>query len=161
RSSVSVPFQRRSSSACHRGGTTATGGMTRPPGRLCGRTQQMMEMKTPGIAMARGMRGWRRLWPLAALVAAATALPVTASAATAGVHDSRYQQVNLVSDIPGVAAPDSDLVNSWGVSASPGTDQAPGGALWVSDNGTDKTTLYTSGTATAVNKSGLVVTITS
>jgi ATP-dependent 26S proteasome regulatory subunit len=28
-------------------------------------------------------------------------------------------------------------VNSWGVSASPGTDQAPGGALWVSDNGKD------------------------
>ena len=56
---------------------------------------------------------------------------------------------------------DPDLVNSWGVSASPGTDQAPGGALWVSDNGKDKTTLYTSGTATTVSKAGLMVTITS
>jgi uncharacterized protein (TIGR03118 family) len=56
---------------------------------------------------------------------------------------------------------DPDLVNSWGDSASPGTDQAKGGALWVSDNGKDKTTLYTSGTATTVSKAGLVVTITS
>jgi len=118
----------------------------------------MMQVKTPGTAVARGAR---RLWPLAALVAAGTMLPATAGAASAGVHDSTYRQVNLVSDIPGLAAPDSDLVNSWGVSATPGTDQAPGGALWVSDNGKDKTTLYTSGTATTVSKAGLVVTITS
>lgn len=52
-------------------------------------------------------------------------------------------------------------MNSWGVSASPGTDQAPGGPLWVSDNGKDKTTLYTSGTAGTVSKAGLAVTITS
>jgi uncharacterized protein (TIGR03118 family) len=119
----------------------------------------MMQVKTPGTAVARGAR---RLWPLAVLVAAGTMLPATAGAASAGVHDSAYRQVNLVSDIPGLAAAtDSDLVNSWGVSASPGTDQAPGGALWVSDNGKDKTTLYASGTATAVSKAGLVVTITS
>ena len=123
----------------------------------------MMQVKTPGTAAGRGAR---RLWPLAVLVAAGGMLPATAGAASAGtasagVHDSTYRQVNLVSDIPGVAAPDSDLVNSWGVSATPGTDQAPGGALWVSDNGTDKTTLYTSGTATTVSKAGLVVTITS
>ena len=107
----------------------------------------MMRVKTPGIAIARGPRGSRRLWPLAALVAAAgTVLPVTAGVASAGVRDSAYRQVNLRSDIPGLAAvTDPDLVNSWGVSASPGTDQAPGGALWVSDNGKDKTTLYTSG----------------
>lgn len=119
----------------------------------------MMQVKPPGTAVARGVR---RLWPLAALVAAGAMLPVTAGAASAGVHDSAYRQVNLVSDIPGVAAvTDPDLVNSWGVSATPGTDQAPGGALWVSDNGKDKTTLYASGTATAVSKAGLVVTITS
>ena len=119
----------------------------------------MMQVKTPGTATARGAR---RLWPLAVLVAAGTMVPATAGAASAGVHDSTYRQVNLVSDIPGLAAvTDPDLVNSWGVSAGPGTDQAPGGALWVSDNGKDKTTLYTSGTATAVSKAGLVVTITS
>ena len=121
----------------------------------------MMRVKTPGIAIARGAR---RLWPLAALVVAGSALPATAGVASAGVHDSTYRQVNLISDIPGLAPADPadpDLVNSWGVSAPPGTDQAPGGALWVSDNGKDKTTLYTSGTATTVNKAGLVVTITS
>jgi len=119
----------------------------------------MMQVKTRGTAAARRAR---RLWPLAALVAAGTMLPATAGAASAGVHDSTYRQVNLVSDIPGLAAvTDPDLVNSWGVSATAGTDQAPGGALWVSDNGKDKTTLYTSGTATAVSKAGLVVTITS
>ena len=122
----------------------------------------MMRVKTPRIAIGRGPLGSRRLWPLGALVAAGILLPVTAGVASAGVHDSRYRQVNLVSDVPGLAAvTDPDLVNSWGVSASPGTDQAPGGALWVSDNGKDKTTLYTSGTAATVNKAGLVVTITS
>ena len=122
----------------------------------------MMRVKTPRIAVARGPRGSRRLWPLAALAAAGTVLPVTAGVASAGVRDSAYRQVNLRSDIPGLAAvTDPDLVNSWGISASAGTGQAPGGALWVSDNGKDKTTLYTSGTATAVNKAGLIVTITS
>jgi len=102
----------------------------------------MMRATTPGIAIVRDPRGARRLWPIAALMAAGTVLPVTAGAASADVHQSTYRQVNLVSDIPGLAAAtDSDLVNSWGVSASPGTDQAPGGALWVSDNGKDKTTL--------------------
>ena len=118
----------------------------------------MMRVKTPRIAIARGAR---RLWPVAALAVAWTALPATAGVASAGVHDSTYRQVNLISDIPGLALTDADLVNSWGVSASPGTDQAPGGALWVSDNGKDKTTLYTSGTGTTLNKVGLVVTITS
>lgn len=123
-----------------------------------------MQAKTPRIADARGVR---RLWPLAALVAAGSMLPATASVASASVspahqHDSAYRQVNLVSDIPGLAAvTDPDLVNSWGISAGPGTDQAPGGPLWVSDNEKDKTTLYTSGTATAVSKAGLIVTITS
>lgn len=102
----------------------------------------MTRVKTPRIAIARSSRGVRRLWPVAALAAAGTALPVTAGAASADVHQSAYRQVNLLSDIPGLAAvTDPDLVNSWGVSASPGTDQAPGGALWVSDNGKDKTTL--------------------
>ena len=73
-----------------------------------------------------------------------------------------FEQINLVSDVPGVAAlTDPDLVNAWGLSASPGTDAAPGSPLWVSDNGTDKTTLYAGASATTVSKSGLVVDITS
>ncbi len=51
----------------------------------------MMRVKTPGIAIARGPR---RLWPLAALVAAGTVLPGTAGVASAGVHGSAYRQVN-------------------------------------------------------------------
>jgi len=122
----------------------------------------MVPIKNLSFTMARGPWGFRRLWPLAALAAAGAALPMTAGVASANVHNSTYRQVNLISDVPGLAAtPDSDLVNSWGVSASPGTDQAPGGALWVSDNGKDKTTLYTSGAGTTLDKSKLVVTITS
>jgi uncharacterized protein (TIGR03118 family) len=82
--------------------------------------------------------------------------------ASPGADPSGFRQVNLVSDVPGAAAlTDSDLVNAWGLSASPGTDQAAGSPLWVSDNGTDKTTLYTGASATTVTKAGLVVNITS
>jgi hypothetical protein len=65
------PFQRRSSAVRAAHATVAAqrprrGVTTRPPGCLCGRTQQMMRVKTPRIAIARGPRGSRRLWPLAA-----------------------------------------------------------------------------------------------
>jgi uncharacterized protein (TIGR03118 family) len=87
--------------------------------------------------------------------------PAVAGAADNG-HSSGFRQINLVSDVPGAARlTDPDLVNAWGLSASPGTDQAPGSPLWVSDNGTDKTTLYTGATATMVSKAGLVVNVTS
>src|SRR6185312_3575752 len=64
-----------------------------------------------------------------------------AGAATAGHRfDDGYQQINLVSDLPGMAQlQDPNLVNPWGLSSSPTSP------LWVSDNGTDKTTLYTGG----------------
>jgi len=42
------------------------------------------------------------------------------------VEATRLSEINLVSDQPGVAAlTDPDLVNAWGLSASPGTDAAP------------------------------------
>jgi len=48
-----------------------------------------------------------------------------------------YRQINLVSDLPGVAAlQDTNLVNSWGISFS---STSP---FWVSDNGTGEATLY-------------------
>src|ERR1051325_2812398 len=51
---------------------------------------------------------------------------------------TRYLQVNLVSDLPGVAAlQDTNLVNAWGVSFS---SSSP---FWVSANGTGLSTLYT------------------
>src|SRR5438876_7888343 len=50
---------------------------------------------------------------------------------------NHYQQLNLVSDIPGLALlDDSDLVNAWGISFSATSP------LWISDNGTGKATIY-------------------
>jgi uncharacterized protein (TIGR03118 family) len=72
-------------------------------------------------------------------VCAATALTPGSADANTTVH-SRYAQVNLVSDVPGLAeVTDPNLVNAWGASYL-GTSP-----LWVSDNGTDVTTLYTGG----------------
>ena len=50
---------------------------------------------------------------------------------------SKYTTTNLVSDQAGVAAnTDPELVNPWGISHAPGQPQ------WVSDNGTDRSTVY-------------------
>ena len=48
-----------------------------------------------------------------------------------------YQQTNLVSDVPGLAATtDPNLVNPWGLARSSGSP------WWVADNGTGLSTLY-------------------
>jgi uncharacterized protein (TIGR03118 family) len=61
-----------------------------------------------------------------------------------------YQQTNLVSDIPGLAAhTDPDLVNAWGLARGAST------FWWVNDNGTGVATLYDPFGA----KQGLVVSI--
>jgi len=79
------------------------------------------------------------------------ALPAFA-AGTAKVPSS-YDLTLLVSDQPGIAQnQDPDLVNPWGVS------HIAGGPDWVSDNGTDKSTLYNRSTGT---KSGLIVNVVS
>lgn len=52
-------------------------------------------------------------------------------------NENHYQQVNLVSDLPGVALlQDTNLVNAWGIAFN------PTGPFWVSDNGTGLATLY-------------------
>jgi uncharacterized protein (TIGR03118 family) len=73
----------------------------------------------------------------------ATVLLITAGSAAADDHDNdaddldAYQQTNLVSNVAGQApTTDPSLRNAWGV-ASP-----PGGPLWISDNGTGLSTLY-------------------
>ncbi len=113
-------------------------------------------------------RNQRRRWPsVVALGTAGTltvllAATVPAQASSATRHPSGYRQVNLVSDVGGAAAiTDPDLVNAWGLAASAGTNQAPGSPLWVSDNGTDKSTLYTGASPTTVAKAALVVHVTS
>jgi len=67
----------------------------------------------------------------------ALALSLASSASAKKKKKSFYQQTNLVSDIPGLAAQtDPHLVNPWGMALS---DTSP---FWVSDNGTGVATLY-------------------
>jgi uncharacterized protein (TIGR03118 family) len=83
-------------------------------------------------------RRWSARWlgVLAALAALALAAPATAAAHGHG-HRHAFEQRNLVSDIAGVARiTDRNLVNPWGLAAGPTTP------LWVADNGTDVSTLY-------------------
>jgi uncharacterized protein (TIGR03118 family) len=64
-----------------------------------------------------------------------------------GAH---YQQTNLVSDLPGLAAhTDADLVNPFGLTRGPATP------WWANDEGTGRATLYNA----AGVKQGLVVTV--
>jgi uncharacterized protein (TIGR03118 family) len=71
----------------------------------------------------------------AAIGLLAYAPPATVSAAQA---TGFYKQTNLVSDQPGLAAMvDPDLVNPWGIALPP-----TGGAFWVANNGTGRSTLY-------------------
>lgn len=97
------------------------------------------------LGATRSVRSPRRIIIAALVAAALTSLLVIAPRATAvsgdrDEHSNAYRQVNLVSDQPGVAqVTDPNLVNPWGMSASPTSP------LWVSDNGTDVTTLYAGG----------------
>src|SRR6516165_5470356 len=106
---------------------------------------------------------WRGV-SIAAIVSAGALAAGALGAAPAGAsaHIGAYRQINLVSDQPGKAnLPDSDLVNAWGLAASPGTNATPGSPLWVADNGSDKATLYAAGsTPNTVSKVPLTVSVT-
>ena len=74
---------------------------------------------------------------LLASTAMAAGLEQSNSQSQRGTADSGFKIINLVSNKQGRAANfDPDLVNAWGLS------QAPGNPLWVSDNGSNKSTLY-------------------
>jgi uncharacterized protein (TIGR03118 family) len=74
--------------------------------------------------------------PRAVLITACLALTVTLAAKQP--PSRRFQQTNLVSDVPGLAAAtDPHLVNAWGMVASATSP------WWVADNGTGLSTLYT------------------
>jgi uncharacterized protein (TIGR03118 family) len=84
----------------------------------------------------------RRLLATATVAGCALALASPALAARRGHHhgrvNARVVETDLVSDVPGWAATtDPHLVNAWGLSAGPSTP------LWVADNGTMLSTLYT------------------
>ena len=73
---------------------------------------------------------------LSAALAAAACLPSVATAEQ-DQSESHYRQINLVSDISGIAqVQDTNLVNAWGISFHPTFP------FWTSDNGTGVTTLY-------------------
>src|SRR5215831_11052019 len=107
----------------------------------------------------------RRGLSVATIVAAGTlvtaALGAVSASASANTHVTTYRQINLVSDQKGKAPlKDPDLVNAWGLAASPGTNSSPGSPLWVADNGSDRSTLYTGSGPNSVAKAGLVVSVT-
>jgi uncharacterized protein (TIGR03118 family) len=78
---------------------------------------------------------WR--FVLGALAAALTAGALTAPA---GAANNKFTVTNLVSNVPGLAlVTDPNVVNAWGLSASPTSP------IWVSNNGTNTSTLYRGG----------------
>jgi uncharacterized protein (TIGR03118 family) len=85
--------------------------------------------------LARRCSGWSRRWCGALAVVAVVGMALAPSALAR--HAGHYTQRNLVSDVPGKAELfDADLVNAWGLAFGPTTP------AWVSDNGTDVSTLY-------------------
>lgn len=90
-----------------------------------------------GAEMARARRWFALcLGVLAAVAVLGLARPGVA-AAGGNSHSQAFQQRNLISDIGGVARiTDRNLVNPWGLAAGPSTP------LWVADNGTDISTVY-------------------
>ena len=103
-----------------------------------------MPSKRPVTRLA-GLSRRARLRLLVVLASlAAVAVAAVPGGAVAG-EPNAYDQANLVSDIPGVARiTDSNLVNPWGMSGGPTTP------VWVADNGTDVSTLYTGGVAGSI-----------
>ncbi|AIE85696.1 TIGR03118 family protein [Fimbriimonas ginsengisoli] len=65
----------------------------------------------------------------------------------AEVH--KFAQTNLISDQPGAAVQDADLLNPWSIASS------ANGPFWVTDNASGKATIYN----TAGAKQGLVVNV--
>ena len=79
----------------------------------------------------------RALYAFLIAIAALWVMPRNAQAQRGKIHEAKLVQTNLVSDIPGLATiTDSALVNPWGVSHS---STSP---FWVSNQGTNTTTLY-------------------
>jgi uncharacterized protein (TIGR03118 family) len=78
---------------------------------------------------------WTRRYSVAVGAVAVAGL-VLAISAFAGSGKPRTNNANLVSDVGTAKIHDSKLVNAWGLSFGPNTP------AWVSDNGTDTSTLY-------------------
>ncbi len=98
-------------------------------------------------------RSHRRVLALAGVLTMTLVLALAFSA-TAGSEQKFYQETDLVSNIPGLAAhTDTHLKNPWGMASS---STSP---FWVSDNGTGVSTLYNGAGEPFPVGSPLVVTI--
>jgi uncharacterized protein (TIGR03118 family) len=96
-------------------------------------------------------RSWQRT---IALVASAAGLAASVWIASDCLAAEVYQQTNLVSDLPGMAAhTDSHLVNPWGIASSA---MSP---FWVADNHTGVSTLYDGNGTPQPMSQPLVVTV--
>ncbi len=74
---------------------------------------------------------------LSGLLALAVVLGMELGAEVESAQKGAYRQVNLVSDVSGLARrTDSNLVNPWGIA------MVPNGPWWIADNGTGVSTLY-------------------
>jgi uncharacterized protein (TIGR03118 family) len=83
----------------------------------------------------------RRLLVVGILMAVAVTGLSTAGGTASANGGHGFRQINLVSDLAGKAMiRDKALVNPWGLAAGPTTP------LWVSDNGSNKATLYAGAT---------------
>jgi uncharacterized protein (TIGR03118 family) len=99
---------------------------------------------------------FRRRFLAVVAAGAALALGSAIAPAQAAPTANRFDQVNVVSDISGLAQiHDPKVVNAWGLARSPTSP------LWVANNGSDTATLYSgNGTTTAFAKVGLEVPVT-
>jgi hypothetical protein len=67
-----------------------------------------------------------------------TTVALRALSAGGGIAQAQFKQNDLVSDIPGLATlTDSNLINTWGVSALPGATP-----FWMSNQGTNMSSLF-------------------
>jgi uncharacterized protein (TIGR03118 family) len=98
----------------------------------------------------------RQLRAVAVVVGLVAALVAFVGPATAAPTVNRFDQINVVSDLPGVAPIlDPLLVNPWGLALSPTSP------LWVANNGSGTATLYRGdGGGTPFVKAALEVTVT-
>jgi len=97
----------------------------------------------------------RLLSPLAVIVTLLLSTGLAAAPVNAAPPGNRYDEVDVVSDLPGRAQlTDPLVVNAWGLALSPTSP------LWVANNGTGTATLYRGGAgSTAVTKVPLEVTV--
>src|SRR5271167_1073009 len=87
-----------------------------------------------------------RLLPFTSVMTTAAAFAALCTGAGVANADG-FSQTNLVSNLPGLAtATDSSLVNPWGVSF------ANGSPIWISDQGTQTTPLFSVTGSTGVSQ---------